>query len=770
MQDYSFAARTKAMREFINKEYLRYKRDLSVKPLPDETVIPDKISVTINSENSTTIQAAKEIKKFLENCMGIDVCEEKSENNFEINLNLEKASFPFDSLNHECEKFIINVEKNNIRISSKFTRGIMQGVQYLKHIMADRKAPYIITGQIEKTPVFMPRISNSIFINAHQDFADLEQFEEDYLSLMSYFGVNGIHLHVSLWDFCKNKVIPELNSDQFEKNISQLNDVINRLNKFGIDVYLYVGNRKFPGEHEIFKSHPNIKGASSRGLPEIPPKYVLCGNNEKVLSCYGEAFTNLVKAAPNLAGVIIIVGGEGFHHCYTRPEGKDGGYTNCKKCHDIEPSESIANLTNTIAASIKKVSENTAVFAWPYGAFTWSGKDRWQKKWLNLLSKDIMVCSNFASGGIDKFTNEDIILYDYNIKSAEASEIFSLQAAECQKLGKKIYCKIETNTTPSVFFMPYFPVHFRWHKRYREMVKENVAGFIGQWRFFGMNGSLPEELQYHATWNNELSAEDCLRIISRRDFNIDENKISKAIEGWKLISESWDYFPFSALTSGERDFYMRGPLYLGPAHPLIFNVQNRYNLSESFYPLRGDIGEGATPEQIEELKKNAMPRYISELMFIYPFGIDKYLELLEKSMGVWDKGVSLLTEAFGEDPTLRAKMELGICRIFGIHLRTIYNVARFYSTKEKMFLNHGERNSYKENFDKLYEILKDEIANASEAIPILEDDNRIGYGHCYGLVYNALMVREKISQCLYVLETELPLLDTNIRFHLWNEF
>jgi hypothetical protein len=52
-------------------------------------------------------------------------------------------------------------------------------------------------------------------------------------------------------------------------------------------------------------------------------------------------------------------------------------------------------------------------------------------------------------------------------------------------------------------------------------------------------------------------------------------------------------------------------------------------------------------------------------------------------------------------------------------------------------------------------------------IPILERDPRIGYGHCYGPVYDMDMVKAKITQCCYVRDIELPRFSTLIRFHIW---
>ncbi|MHC4872330.1 MAG: hypothetical protein ACYTFY_10835 [Planctomycetota bacterium] len=756
------------MREFINTEYLRYKRDSNAAADENEIALPSVISINISSDDEVIIQAVCELEKFLDKCMGINVSDEAE---FQIDLKINNSAGKiFDPLKNDSEEFSISTDDNSVIIEAAFNRGIMQGVQYFKRLIADRCAPFIKKGKISKSPAFMPRISNSIFIHSHQDFGDLEQFSEDYLSLMSYFGINGVHLHIDIWDLCKNSVIPDLNTPDFAENISKLKTVVARLNRYGIDAYLYFLNKRFPNAEKIFADDITVRGAESEGMPELPSFYVLCTSSERVLKCYEETVTNIVTEIPALAGIILIVGGEGFMHCYTRPRGRDGGYTNCPQCHDIDPSVGVAKLTDRITAAVKKCDPQKAVFVWLYSAFTWSGEDRWQKAWINNITEGQSVMSNFSTGSADQTTGEDVMLYDYNIKSPEASTNFAAQAAECKKLGKKMYAKIESDTSPSVFFLPYIPVHYRWHKRYSEMKKVGAVGFIGQWRFYGMSGTLPEEIQYHAAWNPELSTEECLLKAAKRDFKVDGEGCTKLLQGWKSISEAWDDFPYSALTAGERAFYMRGPLHFGPSHPFIFDPQNRYGLSQKFFQLRGDLFEGGQPDEIEEMIKNAPPRYVSELLFVFPFGTEKYLKLLNGAINKWDSGLAMLESVFADDKTERAEMELGICKIMSIHLHTIRNLVRFLDIKNQLYREHSSKENYREKLTELKRILSDEIENAEAAFPILKKDNRIGYGHSYGLVYDTEMVEEKITQCRHVRDKELPIIDSGIKFHLWNDF
>ena len=69
-------------------------------------------------------------------------------------------------------------------------------------------------------------------------------------------------------------------------------------------------------------------------------------------------------------------------------------------------------------------------------------------------------------------------------------------------------------------------------------------------------------------------------------------------------------------------------------------------------------------------------------------------------------------------------------------------------------------------FVELQDILTEEIANSEHALPLINRDPMLGYGYCYGIVYDARMVQEKIDQCRYVRDQEIPELAKLLRFHL----
>lgn len=767
----SDAARTRAMRSLIDTEHFRYGRFGSGEPADDEVLLSSAWGLVLETESTPAVERmVADFRSFCSRCLELSFADRPGPALTWRTTGDDPASKNTDRQDPSIESFTLTVEDEAILIEAGHQRGLLHATHYLERLMADRGAPILEKQRIERAPRFTPRITNSIFIDAHQEVGDPSPFSDETLGLMSHFGNNGVHLFTILWDVCHSAIFPELNTPDFDARIEGLNRLCARANAHGIDIYLCLVT-KLPPDDAFFRSHPETRGARIELLESEVERHCLCGSNDTVLDFYEESIKNLLQAAPDVAGLMLLVGGEGFVHCYTRPRAPYSGRSNCPHCRDLDPSTVVANLVNRAAAAVKDTGRHKSLYAWPYSAFTWSGNDdRVQCAWLDLLSQDVSVLSNFAGCSPDLANGEGIYFYDYNIRTIGPGDIFAAQHERLQRAGKPIYAKVETNATPMFFSTPYLPLHQRWHRRGQAMATLPVAGFVGQWRFYGMNGSPPEELQYHATWNPERSTDDLLLGIARRDFELNEAHARQVVQGWQRLSDAWDDLPLSHLLCGERAFYMRGPMYLGPAHPLIVNPQNDYGLGPKFRDLRADIAESRSPEEAAALARNAPPRYVDLLMMVMPYGEDRFCELIARSREQWEAGLATLRGVLESAGTLRARMELDVCETVGIHLAAVDHVARFYRVRDRLWRDRIDRDQLVDAFAQLAEIARAEIENARRILPIFDRDPRIAYNHCYGNPYDEEMVRAKIRQCEWVVDTELPRLSRELRFHLWADF
>ncbi len=762
--------RANAVAAFLDGEHFRFRRIPGAAARDGETGLSPAWSLRLEAPRTPLAERMTEdFARFCHQCFGVEFRGDAGARSV-IVWKLRPPALPaedFDRTDLSVEEHEIRIGPDRVEVAASHERGLLQGTHALEWMMADRGGPFLRHGATVRRPAFQPRISNGVFAEGRQTFENPGRFSDDYLGLMSHYGANGLHLAARLWDIFRSPSLPELDSPAFESRMEALRAFNRRTQRHGIDLYLQISTPPLDASHPVFEAHPDVRGARVEiFVDEISgrPWHNLCSGSARVHRAYGEAIAAVFHAVPQLAGAIVIVGGESFFHCFTRPADAANGETNCPHCRGRSASGEAARLANTAASAVKASGRHRTLFAWPYSAWIWSAKDPGEREWISRLSPDVSVLSNFDGYDEDGSTGAGVRLFDYNIKCIGPSSTFAAQAGCCRKKQRPIFAKVETCTTPDAFFLPYLPLHARWLARAAAMRKAGAAGFIGQWRFFGMNGSLPEELQYRSIW--EDCGEHHLETVCRRDFQLEGDPVREALAAWKILSGAWDDFPYSAMTSGERAAYMRGPFYLGPAHPMIFNVQDSYNLPTAFRLLRGDIREMTDPREIEELQRRAKPRYVSDLLITLPFGVDRYLGLLAACREKWTAGSSRLRSVL-EGRGLRARLELGVVDTMGSHLRTLENVVKFYRARDILQNTPGGREDFLERLDALRDLLDDEIANARNMLPLLEADPRLGFGYCYGPVYDAEMVRAKIRQCLHVRDVELPRFSSVVRFHIW---
>lgn len=745
--------RVTRMRAFLAGEHFRYRRTAST-PQAGEVSLHSPVSLLIEAPDTPLMaQALADFRRFGEECLGLTFAATGTPLRLRL-TGSPSAARPL--LDPAAEAFTLTVGPEGVLLEAPFERGLLHGTHYLERLMADRGGPFLLPGQWEVTPQFMPRVSLGIAVDPDQ--------EDAYLSLLSHYGMSGLRLHVDLKAVTHSSILPELNQPGREEKLAALARKLEQYARHGLDGLPIINTGVLPYDHPVFLANPARRGAPYKVFHDMATQAVLCSSNAEVLAYYEEAFGQLFRELPDLYGGVVIVGGEGFMHCYSRPYGEFEGYSSCPHCREKSPSAEVARLCNHLAASLHRVAPDKPLFAWPYSAFTWSGEsDRAQQEWIAQLSPEVLVLSNFDTGSEDPQNDAGVFLYDYNIESLGPSKVFRAQAEQLHALGRPIYTKTESNVTTVAYTLPYLPVHFRWHRRFEEMREMGVAGYLNRWGFYPFNACLPEELQYHVIWNPGARAEDLLARAAVRDFGVTAAGAERVVAAWRQLSEAWDDFPYSAMTGGEREFYARGPMHYGPAHPLIFNEQDRYGLSASFFGLSGDLYSLATPEEREELLRNARPRYVCDLLLTLPYGVERYLELITRCRERWAAGLGTLREALGPEPAERARMELDVCELLEIHLTSVENVVRFYRERDELWRGHLSVTEFREVLDRLAEVLRAEIANAERALPILAREFRVR-------TYSVAMVEEKLRQCRFVLEQELPMFDVSVRFHVWNSF
>lgn len=746
--------RSDLVAKFVDAEHFRYRPQAS--PPANSFLFPRRATFFLGAPETPLVRRAMEnFSSFFRQCFATELVHSDDRADIVFRLSGEGPD----------ESFVIDVAVDGVLVEASHEKGLLHATHYLERLMADAGGPFLSLGRLQRQPALSPRFTESIFIPPRQLPSNPGLFSDEYLGLMSHFGSNALKFYINLFDLWRSDTLPELNTPDFDEQISHLQRFVQRLSEFGFDLHLHLNTGPLAADHAVFSAYPEVKGSRVEIAVEEVSGFdwnVLCSSNLKVHRAYQETLGAVFSAIPDLGGVVMIIGGECFFHCFTRPANSVSGETSCPHCQGRDAHQEVATLVNAVHAAIPA---GRRLFAWPYSAFIWSGDDRLQSRWISHLNPAVDVLANFDCFDEDEMCGVGVRFFDYNIKLIGPSSVFWAQRDACRDRGIRINVKTETTTTPDSFYLPYLPLHFRWYERYKAIRESGASGYMGQWRFYGMNGTIPEELQYHSVWNPERTAEELLSTIVRRDFGLGGAALDSVIEAWRLLSASWDDFPYSAMTSGERDAYMRGPWYLGPAHPLIFSPQSRYDLDARFFNIRGDLVEGFTEEELAAMHRR--PRYIDDLWICLPFGVDRFLEFSKKCSCRWDAGLEMLKKALGDSPNQRAQMELDVCETVSIHLNTLTNTVEFLRLRDSVARGPQTKDSLTVIWSQLRDVLDREIANAARALPILQRDPRIGFGFSYGEVYDREMVEQKIAQCRHVRHAELPRVESFLRFHIW---
>src|SRR5439155_21766405 len=150
---------------------------------------------------------------------------------------------------------------------------------------------------------------------------------------------------------------------------------------------------KLPANHPIFQRRPDVRGAKLSHHPSAAAVelHCLCSSSEDALGFHGDVFGRMFRDVPELGGVILIIGGESYYHCFMRASDSAIGKTNCPRCNGKVPEEVIANFLKVTAEAIASVKppfgsdfgelsraepqgrRQAEVFAWPYSAqYFWS--------------------------------------------------------------------------------------------------------------------------------------------------------------------------------------------------------------------------------------------------------------------------------------------------------------------------------------------------------------------------------------------------------------
>ena len=271
----------------------------------------------------------------------------------------------------------------------------------------------------------------------------VDTLPDELLERYRSVGVDGIWLHGLLSSLSYYPFMPEL-SEGYEARRKNLNKIIERCEKYGISVYLYMN------EPRALPVGVNEKYEKFIGWQE---KRTLCLSHQEVKDYLYESVRELCSAVPKLGGIFTITMSENPTHCNFLP------HTECPYCKDIPAEESAAEINNIFMHAMRDSGCRGELIAnlWGWSPYMeWSEEQIWHG--IGLLDKGISVmCVSEYDLDIEKGGIKNKVI-DYSISNPGPSEITKKIIKKSRECGHKVYGKIQASNSWECAAVPYIPV------------------------------------------------------------------------------------------------------------------------------------------------------------------------------------------------------------------------------------------------------------------------------------------------------------------------
>jgi hypothetical protein len=608
-------------------------------------------------------------------------------------------------------------------VSGRDEEGVRDAVAKLVEIVGARQAPFLTVTEQVYRPRLALRLGAVPWLGSYRDLV--------------FMGYNAVQLSGSdFFALSASYAVPGLEARRDPEALRRLAQEARDARRYGLKTYFRATTvRKFPKNDPIFQKHPEIRGALTW---KADGEYILCTEHPLVRQLYRETVDEIFRAAPELDGMQIIVGGEGFYHCFMRPFGVAKGHTNCQRCEALGPDKVVTNLCNLLAEAARRVNHRAEICVWPYSAVhVWSadadqsGLIRGLKVGTALfteIEKDEQVTK---AGGIQK------ALWDYSIDLIGPGERARRQIRLSKAAGIPVYLKSEPEISLEAPGLPHIPCLDRWFDRAEALAS---CGADGAWVFpaFRPNyGSSAAEVCRLVWWEPAPRREEALQALARR--------IAGA-RGGPHLRRAWQFVSRAIGLMPEIPNYYRGPYYLGPAHPMCANPSAE--LPGVFY---GRFLFEAEATDAEGLR--LQPTFITR-----PGNRSTAFEETYRRMEELMR--SAVAEIEAAEPMVEQRHRLMFqseCSPIRWLYHTVRTEANFFeSCRLRDQLSSVEDSARAGTLYRRWRaVLKDEKANAEAALPVMEADVRLDmyYGGDHTFSHGAEMIRAKIT----IIEQEINL-------------
>jgi hypothetical protein len=701
----------------LSRDYfLRFSRNPEACPTSSEVMLGTEWRILLSEEASDlAVLMAGHLVEFLYERMGLSIPLERTRPGSEEVV--ERSVLMLEAGGGDAEvpeSYSLSVSGRQVVAQGSDTNGLRDGIVRLVDLMGFREAPILPLGDTVHTPRLRVRLGSVPFMGSYRDVV--------FLGYNAVFAGGG-----DLYALSRSDSIPALLDRRGETPGPQT-----EARRYGLRTYAFLNTRqKFPENHAVFRDHPEVRGARTWSADG---EFTLCTQHPLVRHYLKESVAGIFQTDPELDGVVLITGGEGFYHCFMRPHGVEKGHTNCPRCEPIGPDRVVAELCNDLTEAVRSVNPRAEVVAWPYSAeHVWS-RDKAQSGFIQKLNPGGAIFTEIEKDEyVAKPNGVNKHLWDYSIDLIGPGERAQEQIALCRQSGLSIYLKSEPELAFEAARLPHVPCMDRWAERAEALAS---CGADGAWvfpAFRPLYGTSAAEINKQFWWHPVPDANDALERLAAR--------LAGAPAG-PLVRRAWGYVSEAIPWSPELPPYYTGPTYLGPAHPMC--VDRDAELPEVFHGYYLFLAEAKDADGLQ-----THPTFFRDArgdVEVFERYYRRMEGLLELAAGEIDAAEPLVDERH----RLTFSAEASAIRWFYHTARTTANFYASCRLRDQLNEPNPEAGRLLAEWST---VLENERANTQAALPVARADVRLDF--YYGSDHTFPHLADMLEAKLALLDSEL---------------
>ena len=694
----------------MKEKRFQFRKDLVTAHFPiilsSEPIKNDELSLIngvnfVGGNGAVINHAIEDFNEFLKTSLAV----KKNDNAIKISIEISK-----EGLEDVCDYKgrIISVDKESISIRAFDERGAAQAIYDLEDMMTLRKAPFVKLGKYKNKPMFSPRMAHSAY--------DVDVFPNGYLQNLAREGIDAILVFTRGVNQPGNPAIKDFD----------YNDLIDRAESYGIDVYAYSYLHNF-------------------NSPEAE-------NAEEI---YESVYAPVFKAHNKLKGIVFVGESVQFPSKDERTTGRthekflnEDNLPDPKPAPGWWPCKDFPEWIRLVQKVIYKYKPDADIVFWTYN-WGWAP----EKERIELIDKlptdiSLLVTFEMFQNLPTKYGITERVC-DYSVAFEGPGDYFLSEAKAAKRRGIRLYTQANAGGRTWDFgCMSYEPFPQQWMRRYQAMrdchEKYNLTGVM-ECHHFGYWPSFITKIEKKAF---EFYSESPEKILNDVIGEFSEGQTEKCLEALNYWSEAIKiYMP----TDDEQYCAMR----IGPAYPLALGIFPR--APQSLMTDEVMFGGGINEEyHVQSGRKSA-----EGLFTLHSVRMRVEMKMLSDAIKLVKKGINIFKTLERKNKQINRLINMGEYMV--ACFTTDINVKKMYIYRQRLFIASSNK-EVKSIINGIRKVGANEIKNAEKALKIVDKDSALGYEPSMGYGGDRAHIEWKIRQVKHMMSYELGIYENGLNY------